>query len=589
MELTKEQLEYVMKNQRSPENAEKLARLVKKLAERYPNKGDLHVTPEELSQILLITNIGEYHPDMLIDGVSIYSEEFGKWDDSERGKKAKELNATRGSKSVEMAQQLGIQLEPEIIQAIEATSQGKSVNLMAVLMKVAQTYEAVKHPRWSRGVKKEAAKDFNEVEEILREEIDFMMMGQEIEPEAKEQLVNGIIESVRTIYSIEKQAVKAGDMAGGILWWSFEKPLVELGMESYIGEAAEKNPEFWEEICSNLNEEAINVLINELSNVKDEEELRRLVAKYKNPVKTAVLEATSDVPQEKVLAFMEFKKTVMGGIARDALMNWNGLSREEAETKVEEFGTADVARDNVTYGSELNSIKGIAKAIGLDEKQVEQLTNDINTQSQVSTDLAKEIRARIESKGLEGTIIEILSVVHDGWVRDNANKFEARPKNYQFVDLRLLDFKEASLDLLFLQPILEACGIEINIKELKEKFLQVQEEFKKENGIVSERTLAEKISTGAEFYPVLEGLETNKGVKGGEKVLITDLLKDEEILHKMVSQVSDKANVPQFSLKDREAMLAELGEEAEKISEAELLIKLLEKDNEKSIGTNIGE
>ena len=192
----------------------------------------------------------------------------------------------------------------------------------------------------------------------------------------------------------------------------------------------------------------------------------------------------------------------------------------------------------------------------------------------MSAELAEEIKTRMKSKGLEETIIEILSVVHDGWVKDNPNKFEARPKNYQFVDLRLLDFKEASLDLLFLQPILEACGIEVNIEALKEKFLQMQEEFKRENGIVSERTLAEKIATGAEFYPALAGLETNKGVKGGEKVLISELLKDEEILRKMVAQVSDKANVPQFSLKDREELLAELGEEAGKISEAELARKL---------------
>lgn len=242
---------------------------------------------------------------MFVDGVSIYSKEFGKWDDSEKGKKAKALNSERGSKSVEMAQQLGIQLDPEMIEAIEATSKGKSVNLMAVLMKVAQTYEAVKHPRWSRGEKKEAAKNFEEVEEILREEMDFMMGGQEIEPQAKEQLVNGIIESARTTYSIEQQAIKAADMSGSIIWWSFEKPLVELGMQDNIGEFAEKTPDFWEGIFSKLSEEERNMLINELNNVKDEKELSKLLDKYKNPVKASVLNATKDITPEQAFEVLD--------------------------------------------------------------------------------------------------------------------------------------------------------------------------------------------------------------------------------------------------------------------------------------------
>lgn len=58
MGLTKEQMEYVMQNQRNPENAKKLAETLGKLAGRYPNQDELHVTPEELSQILLIANIG---------------------------------------------------------------------------------------------------------------------------------------------------------------------------------------------------------------------------------------------------------------------------------------------------------------------------------------------------------------------------------------------------------------------------------------------------------------------------------------------------------------------------------------------------
>lgn len=268
MELTKEQMEYVMNHQKSPENVREVAEVLRKLAERYPNNEELHVTPEELKNMLLIANIGEHHPDMFIDGVSIYSKEFGKWDDSERGKQAKALNAQRGSKSVQMAQELGIELTPEMVEAIEATSQGKSVNLMAVLMKAAQTYEAVKHPRWSRGEKKEPAQSFEEVEEILREEMEFMMRGQEIEPEAKDQLVNGIIESARTTYSMEKITEQGMSKA-----WSGYKALQDQFLNY---EPLEQQPmetkEFWNEFLSSLSPNQVRGFENELTRISQEQE-----------------------------------------------------------------------------------------------------------------------------------------------------------------------------------------------------------------------------------------------------------------------------------------------------------------------------
>lgn len=280
---------------------------------------------------------------------------------------------------------------------------------------------------------------------------------------------------------------------------------------------------------------------------------------------------------------VELRNTVMGQITRDALMNWNGLSVEDAEKQVDEYATAEVASNNVTYGSEINSIKGIAKAIDLTEKQTERLILDVNTSNKVSPELATEIVAKMQGKGVEQTIIEILDVVHDGWVKDNPNKFEARPKNYQFVTLKLLDFKEASLDLLFLQPILEACGLEIDTMALKDEFLNEQEGYLQEQSIYSHEDLVQKLSMGAEFYPTLEGLETNKGVKGGEKTLITELLKDLEITEKMASQVEERITMPSLSLESKETELKTLETEEKSISEAEKLIGILEKEKEKDI------
>lgn len=286
---------------------------------------------------------------------------------------------------------------------------------------------------------------------------------------------------------------------------------------------------------------------------------------------------------------IDMKDTIMGKITIDALMypDWDNLSREDAELRLEEMGTLENASNNVTYGSELKAIKGIAQAIGLDEKQVAQLINDINTNSKVSSELASEIQAKMASKGLESTILEILSVVHDGWVKDNGNKFQARPKDYQFVDLKLLDFKEASLDLLFLQPILEACGITVDRQMLEERFLQEQREYLQQQGIDSHEALVEKISSGAEFYPTLEGVETNKGVKGGEKTPITELLKNQEIVEKMAGQVEDR--IAPSMLENAKAKNNELSNEAEKIKGTEELVKAAEQGKNQDKNPGIGE
>ena len=153
---------------------------------------------------------------------------------------------------------------------------------------------------------------------------------------------------------------------------------------------------------------------------------------------------------------MELKDTVMGQITKDALINWNGLTEEEAREKVQEFGTAENARDNVTYGSEIAAIEGIAKVVELSEEEKEALTEAIYTQSAVPEEIAEKMRGKFSFN--KSAVISVLSDIHDNWVRDNGNKFDGRMKNYQFVDLRLMPFGNdgATADLLFVKPILEA-------------------------------------------------------------------------------------------------------------------------------------
>lgn len=264
---------------------------------------------------------------------------------------------------------------------------------------------------------------------------------------------------------------------------------------------------------------------------------------------------------------MELKDTVMGQITKDALMNWNELTEEEAERKVQELGTAENARDNVTYGSEIAAIDGIAKVVELSDEEKEKLTEAIYTQGAVPEEIAEKMREKFSFN--KGAVISVLSDIHDNWVRDNGNKFDGRMKNYQFVDLRLMPFGNdgATADLLFVKPILEAAGIEINMVELEGSFEMEQRDLLEANGIDSMEKLVEKIAEGADFYPALEGVQTNRTGEAteiseegavreeGESKDITDILKEQpEVAEKMARQVVREASLEPVlqSIKERQ-------------------------------------
>ena len=116
----------------------------------------------------------------------------------------------------------------------------------------------------------------------------------------------------------------------------------------------------------------------------------------------------------------------------------------------------------------------------------------------------------------------------------------ARSKDYQFVDLRLLSYEEVKSDLIFVKPILEACGVDIEDKELERCFLNLQKQFLNENNIDSHEKLVNFLSKGGEAYYTLKGLETNKGIENGDYHSIEKMLKDREITEQMANQIEQQ-------------------------------------------------
>lgn len=88
-----------------------------------------------------------------------------------------------------------------------------------------------------------------------------------------------------------------------------------------------------------------------------------------------------------------------------------------------------------------------------------------------------------------------------------------------------------------MKPILEASGIELDEKELRDRFEVVQQEFLIDNGITSHEKLVEFLSKGAKSYPTLEGIETKFGGN------IEQLLKDPTIVEEMAGQIESRVKI----------------------------------------------
>lgn len=234
---------------------------------------------------------------------------------------------------------------------------------------------------------------------------------------------------------------------------------------------------------------------------------------------------------------MELKGTIMEKMGIGARMCFNQETYEQAIESLKALNDPKEINQEITYDSENYCIDGLAQILGLSEEEVNQMKSEIYTKSEFSPELADKIRNGMEGVGLEKGIVDILSVVHDGWVSRNGNNFEGRPKNFQFVDFRLLTYSEARKDLYFVKPILEACGIEVDEEKVKGEFMDGQKQYIAEKGIDSHDALVRLLQKGADLYPVLEGISTNKKNEEGPSYLITDLLADPEVAERTASQI----------------------------------------------------
>lgn len=198
------------------------------------------------------------------------------------------------------------------------------------------------------------------------------------------------------------------------------------------------------------------------------------------------------VPQpEKILTA---DNNVYREIAKNALKNWNGLTEEDATEKTTNL-TEQELEENVGARSSIKSaIYGIYGALaergivngdnrvydegfGFDISEIkagERETYFAVFRREKGDEAFKNLAEKLEMvEDKEKFTLDVLSNIHNDWVEGNVAKLRdpsRKNKRYQAMPLELIGFDEAKSDLLFLEPILNASGMEVNEERLKEAY-----------------------------------------------------------------------------------------------------------------------
>ena len=193
-------------------------------------------------------------------------------------------------------------------------------------------------------------------------------------------------------------------------------------------------------------------------------------------------------------------------IAKEALMNWNGLSEEEATLKIKTETVNELEGQVYAMSSVKYAVVGLARQLGLSQQETETLFEAV-----VNGPEDSEIFSLVteKAKGFSETQkLDILSDIHDGWVVDNSSQktFEkkvSRQQLRQYVPLELIGWNEAKSDLLFLKPILASVGIEVDEANLSAAYYERVTSYMESMGISSKDDITDLVTQGSSFYHAL--------------------------------------------------------------------------------------
>ena len=200
-------------------------------------------------------------------------------------------------------------------------------------------------------------------------------------------------------------------------------------------------------------------------------------------------------------------------VAKTALMNWNGLTEEQANQKIQTESVQELESQVYAMSSMEHATLGVANELGLGEEEKEQLWNAV-----INGPENAEIFSTVAQKANGFTneqILNVLSTIHDGWVIDNSSdktfqKKVDREQLRQYAPLELIGWNEVQSDLLFLNPILSSIGVSVNENQLSVSYHERVAKYFEQNNIDDYVSLVSLLEQGRQYYPTLpENLENN--------------------------------------------------------------------------------
>ena len=145
-------------------------------------------------------------------------------------------------------------------------------------------------------------------------------------------------------------------------------------------------------------------------------------------------------------------------VAKAALINWNGLSEDEAISKINNESISELESQVYAMSSMKYAVIGISKQIGLSEEETTKFFDAV-INGPKNAEIFNTVKAKSKDFSEEKQL-GVLSTIHDGWVIDNSNektfnKKCDRKQLRQYAPLELIGWNEVKSDLLFLNPILK--------------------------------------------------------------------------------------------------------------------------------------
>lgn len=203
------------------------------------------------------------------------------------------------------------------------------------------------------------------------------------------------------------------------------------------------------------------------------------------------------------------KLTPYRQVAAAANKSWYlGLTNEQIATM-----TFDELEGNCwASGSMQYAIDYLAKVMNFNDEQKKEFADAVFAKDHVEVDVADKMqfdragKRLAEVKDQNAMIIDTLSAIHDGWVKDNAKKFNFVLRDgtrFQHLPIELIGWEEAKLDLLFLQPILEAVGVKVDMAALEKAYNKKVAKYFVHHNLTSTEDLAKLIEKGKDFYAPL--------------------------------------------------------------------------------------